>query len=421
MSLDMVPPLIAGLIYASAYYQFLHLLRYRRIWFPTSNFEIGRCALTVALLLIVVSLPPSGFQPLVLGVSAAFVALLFFVIAAPAVAFLPTSPIFEFFAKHADYAGLWLAPVALAALIFVPNGNLYGMLLAAMLIEFIWFVRRRIQDGQRVKMVLSEHALTVLERQAEGDFPGFAKKYRIDELILDQATVSWLGCAKSSAPCPFNLYVNKLGLDTAPCCRKHLIGLCRYVDDCLTDLGATHWLEGGTLLGAVRDGDLLAWEDDVDISILLDENITWEILVKGLKERATSDGYAVEVFPKFEFVSIGFDRRARWPFGYERNRLRGELRVDLATYREGESGGKRVLERLTGKAGIPVNESGKYGIPYDLVLPTSRLSAFGDSVCVPQSPDAYLQLLYGDYTKIAYTYIEPAAAAKRRDSIDTNS
>ena len=420
MSINSLLPAITALLYATAYFQFLHLLRYRRNWLSTSKFEIGRCALSVGVLLIVVSMPTDGFQPLALIVSIAFVTLLFYVIAAPAAAFLPTSPTIEFLAKHADYAGLSLMPFALAAGILLHNDGLRAMLATAMAIEIIWFVRRRIQDRQRVKIPLSGDALTVLERQADGDMPGFAKKHGIGELERGESLLNWLGCTKLSAPCPFNLYVNRLGLNTAPCCKEHLIALCLYVDRCLTDLGVTHWMEGGTLLGAVREGGLLAWEDDVDISILLDENTTWDGLASSLLRRATTDGYAIEIFAKHELISIGFDRRAHWPFGYERNRLRGELRVDMSTYREGLSGGKRVLERFTKKARMPVTENGKFGVPYDLVMPTSQLPVFGGAVFAPKDPNTYLQLLYGDYTTVEYTYIEPAAAAKRNDKSTQN-
>ena len=37
--------------------------------------------------------------------------------------------------------------------------------------------------------------------------------------------------------------------------------------DFLTKHGIKYFLEGGTLLGIVRDGDLLSWDHDVDISI----------------------------------------------------------------------------------------------------------------------------------------------------------
>ncbi len=49
--------------------------------------------------------------------------------------------------------------------------------------------------------------------------------------------------------------------------REYMAELCHYVASRLRDMGVIHWLEGGNLLGAVREsGRLLAWEDDVDLS-----------------------------------------------------------------------------------------------------------------------------------------------------------
>ena len=34
----------------------------------------------------------------------------------------------------------------------------------------------------------------------------------------------------------------------------------------------TYWLEGGTLLGIRRENRLLPWDDDIDVSMMVDQN-----------------------------------------------------------------------------------------------------------------------------------------------------
>lgn len=52
------------------------------------------------------------------------------------------------------------------------------------------------------------------------------------------------------------------------CCTEHLLELTLFVDDLLERHGIVHWLDYGTLLGAVRNGELIPWDGDVDLGIL---------------------------------------------------------------------------------------------------------------------------------------------------------
>ena len=165
-------------------------------------------------------------------------------------------------------------------------------------------------------------------------------------------------------------------------------------------------------------GALIDWEDDVDISVLLDGEMTWDRLAAGLAERGERDGYFVDLFEKKGFVSISFDPPKPWPFRWERNRFRGEIRADIAIYRQAISHGEAVLERRKHKGAMPATESGAYGVPQEIVLPTSTVPFLGGDFACPNQPEAYLHMLYGDFRKIEYTFVD-AGPAKARFRIDT--
>jgi hypothetical protein len=195
--------------------------------------------------------------------------------------------------------------------------------------------------------------------------------------------------------------------------------LSHYVATCLNEMGVVHWLEGGSLLGAFReDGTLLDWEDDVDLSVLLDEDMTWKRLAAGLSERGARDGYYVDLFEKKGFISISFDPPKQWPFRWERYRLRGEIRADVIIYRQAVSHGETVLERQSHKGAMPATESGSYGVPLEIVLPTSTIPFLGKKIACPNQTEEYLSILYGNFKKIEYTYVD-TLPAKARGQIDT--
>ena len=417
-----VAALIASCLYLATYLSFVRLLRHSRNWYlptlPSSLVTAGLAIATVAH----ISISSQGFDLPAFVLSAGFIAGLFCIIAAPAIAFVPgvRRPVVEFLAKHGEYAGLWMFPPAIAAGYAHPDAKLYGLLVTAMTIELAWFLRHR-GMGQRQSYPLGEPDLLVLRTQAKGDITDFAKRHSIRELELSpDGCVNWLGCSKDTLPCPFNHYVNRLGLNTAPCCREHMKDLSNFVVACLRDIGADHWIDGGSLLGAVREnGALLAWEDDVDISVLLDDDTTWESLSANICKRGAEDGYYVDLFEKKGHITVSYDPPKSWPFHWERNRMRGEIRLDLVAYRHAKSGGLSVLERQLLKGAMPVTESGWHGVPKEIILPTSTINFLGDDISCPNQSDAFLRIVYGEFQKVELTYVD-ADAAKARAEIDTN-
>jgi hypothetical protein len=409
--------LIAAIFYICTYLVFLRLLKYpRNWWLPNISTVIATSALSV-LTVAFVSVSAEGVDVELMIFLTGFIIVLFGIIASPAIDFQPGNrPVVEFFAKYGDHAGLWMVVPAIVAAYAFPSDKLDAVLIVAMVIELAWYLRHK-WSNERQLYPLTEHDLLVLETQAKGDIEKFAKKNGIREFNLSTTGVQWYGCSKETLPCAFNLYTNRLGLNTAPCCREHMKDLAYFVSSCLKDMGVIHWLEGGTLLGAVREnGNLLAWEDDVDISFLLDEQSTWPSVVKGITERGKNDGYFVEVNDNAAYLGISYDRPQPWPFRWERYRMRGEIRLDLVAYRRAVSHSQAVLERQAHKGALPMTESGWYGMPEDIVLPTSIIRFLDDDIPCPNQPQTYLRSLYEDYQKVELTYVSSEAAETRRSA-----
>ena len=409
--------LIAASLYFLAYLSLVRLLRYWRNWYsPPLSLSFLTTGLALATV-IHISFSQSGFSWLSLILAASFIAYLFTTITATAVAFKPSAPrpVIHFLAKHAEYSGLWIIPAATVAGYMLPDPKLLGLLVSAVAIELSWFLRCRCAD--RKSYPLNTLDLLVLQTQANGNVADFAKQHAISELqILPNGSVNWLGCKKNSLPCPLNFYVNRLGLNTPPCCREHFEDLGRFVTDCLRDINATHWIDGGTLLGAVREnGAMLAWEDDIDISVLLDDDTTWDKVCATLSARGNKDGYYVDIFEKLHFIVVSYDKPKSWPFRWERNRMRGEIHLDLVSFRHATDKGEPVLERQLLKGSMPVMESGWHGVPIDIILPTTTIKFLGSDVPCPSQPEAFLRTVYGDFQTVELTYVDATAAKIRAD------
>ncbi|MCJ7637329.1 MAG: LicD family protein [Nitrososphaeraceae archaeon] len=50
-------------------------------------------------------------------------------------------------------------------------------------------------------------------------------------------------------------------------------GMLRDMHDLFTKYNITYWIDGGTLLGAVRHGNIIPWDDDADICILEEDEV----------------------------------------------------------------------------------------------------------------------------------------------------
>ena len=92
------------------------------------------------------------------------------------------------------------------------------------------------------------------------------------KLVNENGIDNWYGCSKETMRC-FGTVVDDMpeyiyeGRWTPPCCMRNLKETTRYVFRILVEAGVSYWLEGGSLLGAVRSGDLIPWDYDVDVGI----------------------------------------------------------------------------------------------------------------------------------------------------------
>ena len=161
----------------------------------------------------------------------------------------------------------------------------------------------------------------------------------------------------------------------------------------LDSIGATWWLEGGTLLGVVREHDLVAHDDDLDIDIPGD----------------TSLGQI-----QMAMVSVGF-KVLKSDFIYQGDQYGLSLAVPgtpspwtahLDIWKQYIDGDKMFLPTMKGPWSHGVPKYTKMVFPR--ITGIIRVPFLGQSFPIPENYDAILTAAYGDWSKPDpnYSYVD---------------
>ena len=143
------------------------------------------------------------------------------------------------------------------------------------------------------------------------------KDFGIKLIQSEDGKEQWLGCTKETQRC-FSTVLNDMpeyifqGRWTPPCCLHNLRLTARHVFLILESNGVRYWLEGGSLLGAVRHGDIIPWDYDVDIGIYQDDIPKCMHLLKcDFQPFEDQDGFIWERATEGDFFRVQFSSTNR--------------------------------------------------------------------------------------------------------------
>ncbi len=92
--------------------------------------------------------------------------------------------------------------------------------------------------------------------------------------------------------------------------QMQMLKVLTVVDEVCRKHDIPYWLEGGTLLGAVRHGGFIPWDDDIDIALMRDDyKKLIFILKKELQEEYTLHSDLLDKNFKYKFSSVSLSKK----------------------------------------------------------------------------------------------------------------
>lgn len=173
--------------------------------------------------------------------------------------------------------------------------------------------------SQGFKLFTNAHTLWKYENNVKTRTVDMYKRLGVKKVVLPPGQIDWYGCGKDTGRCfgtvyedmPEYLYMSRW---TPPCCLRNLRETARYLFNILNEAGVQYWLEGGSLLGAARYGDIIPWDYDVDIGIYQHEITKCSYLVEAEKHSnagkkfVDKQGYTWEKALEGDFYRIQYSQ-----------------------------------------------------------------------------------------------------------------
>jgi phosphorylcholine metabolism protein LicD len=164
---------------------------------------------------------------------------------------------------------------------------------------------------------------------------------------------------------------------------KEAIDFLYQIDEVIKKSNSKYWIEGGTLLGAIRDKKLIPWDHDLDMGIINNSDKEIDKLIKNLKDKfyvsiKSFRGENTWKLGKYRVLKI---YPKKWFF------FKKELCCDLFVYYKGLHNGEEVFKYVVwGKNAFHKKEY------FDKI---DSIEFYDKKINVPKNPESFLEVKYG--------------------------
>jgi phosphorylcholine metabolism protein LicD len=183
-------------------------------------------------------------------------------------------------------------------------------------------------------------------------------------------------CTPKTPQCETS-YLNK-GLPTPSCCQENLTNLLLATVEAFQNAGVRYWLDYGSLLGAVREGGIIKWDNDADLGVLIED-------------------YPKLLKTQRELEKGGHVLRTLNPGNYVRTQVSKTNKIHVCIFIWHPH--KDDPKMLTRKRYFEIDDRQNKGkdFPREWVDELSLVSWEGIPVSAPQNPELMLKHRYGDW------------------------
>ena len=147
------------------------------------------------------------------------------------------------------------------------------------------------------------------------------------------------------------------------------------IDAAMKKYGVDYFLTYGTLLGIIREGEFIPYDDDIDLGVIQNERFSWDKLEKAMAE-------------------IGMEKKIQFRLNgelTEQTYREGNLSVDFFLYEEKE--GKSVSYVYYQEEGKEY-EKDDFSVSQNvtsLIDKTKKIESKGRTFSVPEHPELFLE------------------------------
>jgi len=171
---------------------------------------------------------------------------------------------------------------------------------------------------------------------------------------------------------------------------KKAIDLLYSVNKILKKSNVSYWIEGGTLLGAIRDKKLIPWDHDLDLGLKFINQIQMANLIKNLKKEFY---VSIKKFQEKKDLWILGDYRVIKIYPRKNIFFKSDLCLDLFVYYLG-----RLDESKEEVYKYVVWDRNAYHKKefFDTI---EQIEFYGKTIPVPSNPEKFLEVKYGSNWK----------------------